>query len=712
VPIPLATNTQSYDAAGRPWPLGATVSQEGVNFSVFSFNATHVQLLLFDAEDSPQASRIIDLDRRTNHTSYYWHAYVPDICAGQLYAYRMDGLRAPEQGHRFDFEKLLLDPYAKAVSSRLYRRGAAVGSGDNEAFAMRSVVVETGKYDWEGDRPLQIPFRDTVIYELHVGGFTSHPNSGVGEGKRGTYDGLVEKIPYLKELGITAVELMPVFHFDEQDAPPGLTNYWGYCPVSFFAPYAGYSSRRSPLGCLDEFREMVKALHRAGLEVILDVVYNHTTEGGDGGPTLSFKGIDNRLYYILSEDGSCYHDYTGTGNTLNTNQPIVRRMIIDSLHYWVSEMHVDGFRFDLASVLNRDERGQPIPNAPVLWDIDSDPVLAGTKLIAEAWDAAGLYQVGSFGGQRWREWNGRFRDDVRRFLKSDPCTVLNLRHRLLGSPDLYAERHLPPEESINFVTCHDGFTLNDLVSFNHKHNRANGEDNRDGMDSNDSWNCGVEGATADASVEQLRARQIRNALTLTLVAVGVPLLLMGDEVRRTQQGNNNAYCQKNEISWFDWDLCRKHSDLHRFVQLLIRLRLHFARAAAMDLSLSELLERARIEWHGVRLGQPDLNVDSHSLATMAQVETGDALYVMLSAYWEPLTFSVPSPPAGIDPWYRVIDSSCKPPEDFVEEWIKPVNASTYVVQPRSVALLIASSRSERSDRVMPPYPLEQLSTFA
>ncbi len=403
---------------------------------------------------------------------------------------------------------------------------------------------------------------------MHVGGFTRHPNSGVAEQKRGTFLGLVEKIPYLKQLGITAVELLPVFQFDPQDCPPGKVNYWGYSPVSFFAPHHAYCSRRDPLAAVDEFRDMVKALHRADIEVILDVVFNHTAEGDHRGPTLCFRGFDNTAYYILEQDPSRYANYSGTGNTLNANHPAVRRMILDSLRYWVEVMHVDGFRFDLASILARDESGQPIPNPPVLWDIESDPVLASSKLIAEAWDAAGLYQVGSFIGDSWKEWNGRFRDDVRGFVRGDLGLARRVADRLVGSPDIYGYEKREAEQSVNFVTCHDGFTLNDLVSYNQKHNQTNGEYNRDGADENRSWNCGFEGPTDNIAVESLRNRQIKNFLTITLVSLGVPMVPMGDEVRRTQRGNNNAYCQDDETSWFDWTLVEKQADLLRCVTLL------------------------------------------------------------------------------------------------------------------------------------------------
>jgi len=449
---------------------------------------------------------------------------------------------------------------------------------------------------------------------MHVRGFTCHPNSGVAEEKRGTFAGVVEKIPYLKELGVTAVELMPVFQFDPQDAPAGQLNYWGYAPVSFFAPHQAYSSRTDPLGPLDEFRDMVKALHRAGIEVILDVVFNHTAEGNQDGPTLSFRGLDNLTYYILEQDGSRYANYSGTGNTLNANHPIVRRMILDSLRYWVKEMHVDGFRFDLAAILERDESGQLMSSPPVLWDIDSDPELAGTKLIAEAWDAAGLYTVGSFIGDSWKEWNGRFRDDVRGFFRGEHNSVRNFADRLLGSPAIYSHEEREAEQSVNFVTCHDGFTLNDLVSYDHKHNEANGENNGDGSNDNRSWNCGVEGPTDNADVEKLRNRQIKNFLTVTVFSAGMPMLLMGDEVRRTQFGNNNAYCQDNETSWLNWTFRAKHADIHRFVTLLNARRvLRDLEPELQRLTLNQLLRSVNLTWHGVKLNQPDWGESSQAL---------------------------------------------------------------------------------------------------
>src|SRR6202045_4915457 len=594
---------KDVESCGRSSPLGATVLPLGVNFSVFSRNASGVELLLFNREDQIQPERMITMDPAPNRTSHYWHVFVPDVRPGQLYAYRVDGPFDPASGMRFDASKVLLDPYGRGVVvPRNYSRDAARLEGDNASTAMKSVVVDPRTYDWEGDAALHRPASRTIIYEMHVAGFTRHPNSGVSERTRGTYAGLIEKIPYLQRLGITAVELMPVFQFDALDAPPGLVNYWGYAPVSFFAPHQGYSSLRDPLGPVDEFRDMVKALHRAGIEVILDVVFNHTAEGDHNGPTISFRGLDNNTYYVLESDRSRYANYSGTGNTLNANHPIVRRMIVDSLRYWVQEMHVDGFRFDLASILARNSSGQPMRNPPVLWDIESDPVLAGTKMIAEAWDAGGLYQVGSFVGDSWKEWNGRFRDDLRSFFRGDEGSVARVADRLLGSPEIYGYKEREAEESINFVTCHDGFTLNDLVSYNLKHNEANGEENRDGANDNRSWNCGVEGPTDDPAVENLRNRQIKNFLTCTMLSLGMPMMLMGDEVRRSQQGNNNANCQDNETSWFDWTLISKHADVHRFVKLLIARRLlRDVQPEYQRESLNQFLRESKKAWHGVKL---------------------------------------------------------------------------------------------------------------
>jgi len=670
------------------------VYPEGVNFSVYSKNSTAIELLLFDDVDDARPARVIALDSKQNHTYHYWHVFVSGLKPGQVYAYRAHGPYQPDQGLRFDGDKVLLDPYGRGVAlPKNYNRTAAAQPGDNAGTAMKSVVADPSVYDWEGDTPLHRPPRRTVIYEMHVRGFTRHPSSGVAPEKRGTYAGLIEKIPYLQELGITAVELLPVFQFDEQDAPGDLPNYWGYSPVSYFAPHCQYSSRQDPLGPLDEFRDMVKAMHRAGIEVILDVVYNHTAEGNHAGPTLCYRGLENDAYYILEADRTRYANYTGCGNTLDASHPIVRRLILDSLRYWVTEMHVDGFRFDLASILTRDEYGNPLPNPPILWDIESDPALAGTKLIAEAWDAAGLYQVGSFIGDYWREWNGRFRDDVRSFVKGDRDTVSKLASRLLASPDIFAHEEREPEQSINFVACHDGFTLNDVVSYNHKHNEANGEGNRDGADDNRSWNHGVEGPSDDPAVEELRGRQVKNFFAITLLSLGVPMLLMGDEVRRTQRGNNNAYCQDNEISWFDWTLLDRYADTYRFVKNLIQLRLSFQPVdEARAISLTRFLQQAKIRWHGTKLNQPDWGSDSHSLAiTVENREATRLVHYILNAYWGPLEFELPPVPEGMGAgWRRVIDTYLPSPQDFCALAEAPlVDGTTYRAQPRSVVMLVA-----------------------
>src|SRR6266478_6017132 len=690
--IPAAA--KGAESTGRSSPLGATVLPGGVNFSVFSRNASSVELLLFNREDEIQPEGMFTIDPATNRTDHYWHVFVPNVRPGQLYGYRVDGPFDPASGMRFDASKVLLDPYGRGVVvPRNYSRGAARLEGDNDSTAMKSVVVDSGSYDWEGDTPLQRPASRTIIYEMHVAGFTRHPNSGVSKKTRGTYAGLIEKIPYLQKLGITAVELLPVFQFDAQDAPPGLVNYWGYSPVSFFAPHRAYSSRQDPLGPIDEFRDMVKALHRAGIEVILDVVFNHTAEGDHRGATSSFRGLDNATYYILEEDRSQYANYSGTGNTLNANNSIVRRLILDSLRYWVEVMHVDGFRFDLASILARDSSGEVVPNPPVLWDIESEPSLAGTKLIAEAWDAAGLYQVGSFVGDSWKEWNGRFRDDVRSFFRGEPGTVTRVADRLIGSPEIYAHKEREAEQSVNYVTCHDGFTLDDLVSYDVKHNDANKEDNRDGSDDNRSWNCGVEGPTEDAVIEKLRTRQVKNFLTVTLLSIGMPMILMGDEVRRTQRGNNNAYCQDNETSWFDWTLVATHADVHRFVTLLNRRRLlRDAEPEGRRLSLNQVLRKAIKAWHGVKLGQPDWGDSSHSLAVTAEARDEKLLvHLILNAYWESLEFELPR--AGDDDgdsWHRWIDTTLDSPQDIVEwETAPTVPGGTYRAGPRSVVVLFA-----------------------
>ena len=648
---------------GRADPIGATVDAAGVNFCLHSKQAESVALLLFAAPDDAEPTHLFQLDSTLNRTYDYWHIHLAGVQAGQLYGYRVDGPYDLARGLRFDSAKLLLDPYAREVANLAnYQRLQVLTPGGSAAFALKGVIVDPTAYDWEGDAPLARPYVDSVIYEMHVGGFTRNPNSGIAERRRGTYAGLVEKIPYLQQLGVKTVELMPVQQFDPQDAPCGV-NYWGYQPVAWFAPHAGYSSRQEPLGAVNEFRDMVKALHRADVEVILDVVFNHTAEGSELGPTLSWRGLDNESYYIHDpRDLAHYIDDTGCGNTINGNNPVVRRMILDCLRYWVTEMHVDGFRFDLAASLSRRWDGLPLERPPILYDIESDPVLAGTKIIAEAWDAGGLYEVSHFAGDRWGVWNGRYRDNVRRFVKGDAGMVAGLADCLVGSRNLFHEAGRNPDRSINFITAHDGFTLNDLVSYDAKHNQANGENNRDGTGDNFSWNCGVEGPTGDAAIESLRRRQIKNFLTLLFFSEGRPMLRMGDEVCHTQQGNNNAYCQDNELSWFNWDDVAHHADMLRFTRELIAF--HQRSSLFRGQAFWGDPGGVRIIWHGVELNQPEWGDDSHSLAfELMAPDGGDHVYLALNAFWEPLDFALP-PLANGGQWRRLIDASLDSPEDF------------------------------------------------
>lgn len=680
--------------AGNSHPLGATVKPDGVNFCVYSQHATGIDLLLYETPNAPYPEQTIHLSPDTHRSFNYWHVFVYGLKAGQVYAYRASGPSRYDDGHRYDPAKVLLDPYGRSVVGQAnYDRQASCRPGENSPYALRNVVADLQTYDWEGDTPLEIPYSRTVIYEMHVGGFTRHPSSGVSPQKRGTFAGVIEKIPYLKSLGVTAVELLPIHQFDERDAPLGLSNYWGYSTIAFFAPHRSYSSCQEPTGPVDEFRDMVKALHKANIEVILDVVFNHTAEGDHRGPTLSFRGLDNRTYYIPDDENPAhYANYSGCGNTVKADHTVVSRLIIDCLRYWVSEMHVDGFRFDLASVMARDKKGRPQDDPPILWAIESDPVLARTKLIAEAWDAAGLYQVGSFIGDRFAEWNGPFRDDVRRFVKGDNDTVPLLAARILGSPDIFVDDpNRETNRSINFITCHDGFTLNDVVSYNTKHNEANGEHNRDGSNANFSWNCGAEGDTDDLAIQALRTRQIKNLITILLVSQGTPMLLMGDEARRTQHGNNNAYCQSNPLSWLNWDDIDTHQEIWRFTQRTVDLiqNLQLFQQTRWLKVTESYVSVPHIIWHGVQLYEPDWSSHSHSLAfTLHDPIVEEELHVMLNAYWQPLDFELPQPHPHSH-WYRIINTAHSTPQDIVDGTTEPVAGNTYQVTERSCVVLMA-----------------------
>jgi isoamylase len=653
--------------SGLSFPQGATTLAGGVNFAVFSKYADAVQLLLFDGPNDPVPSRVIDLDSVTNRTGYYWHLFLPGLKHGQVYAWRVHGPDRPDLGHRFDGDKALLDPFGTAVTGLdIYDRQAATRPGDNTAQALRSVVVDPGRFDWEGDHPLPKPRGREVVYEMHVAAFTAHPSSGLDKSLRGTYAGVAEKIDYLKDLGVTTVELLPVHHFDPQDAPTGLKNYWGYSPVSWFAPHAEFSTDTSPTGPVDEFRAMVKALHKAGIRVVLDVVYNHTAEGGDGGPCLSWRGFGNNAYYLLAEDRARYLDFTGCGNTINANHSIVRRMILASLRYWVRHMHVDGFRFDLAAALCRGEEGQPLKNAPVLWGIESDPVLAGTSLVAEPWDIGGLHLTGSFPGHGFAQWNDRYRDTARRFWRGDEGVIEDLMARIVGSPDLFSGPEQRPFDSVNFAVCHDGFCLRDLVSYEHKHNTANNEKNRDGSDNNLSWNCGHEGETTDTAIQGLRDRQARNFFTLMMLSHGTPLILMGDEAGHTRRGNNNPWCQDNDFNWLDWNDDPHRQGLRRFVKELIAFTGELA--ILQDNRFWTATDGANvgeITWHGATAGQPDWSPSSRVLAyTLAARSGGTTVHVMLNAGADDVECDVPSTEPG-NPWLQVIDTAADAGSDIV-----------------------------------------------
>ncbi|HRK32867.1 MAG TPA: glycogen debranching protein GlgX, partial [Tepidisphaeraceae bacterium] len=643
---------------GRPDLLGAQIDRDGVNFCVYSRHANVVELLLFDRPDAAEPSCTIILNPEHHRTDSYWHAWVQGVGHGQIYAYRCHGPYAPDHGHRFDAAKILIDPYSRAVHTPPgYDRNALKQPGGPIDIAMKSAVLDPTRYDWEGDKPVRCPPGKTIVYEMHVRGFTAHESSGLEPARRGTYAGLIDKIDYLKDLGITTVELLPVHQFDVQETPSKLTNYWGYTTVSFFSPHAQFSIARDPLAAADEFRDMIKALHRAGIEVILDVVYNHTAEGNETGPTFCYRGFENTAYYILEKDRSKYSNFTGCGNTINASHSVVRRMVLDSLRYWVQHMHVDGFRFDLAPIFARDHKGRVMKDPPIVWEMATDPALAGVKLIAEPWDCAGLNQVGHFGGHRWSEWNDHFRNDVRKFVRGDGGAIRGLASRILGSPDLFERDGRCAENSINYVTCHDGFTLNDLYSYGSKHNEANLEDNRDGTEDNLGTNCGAEGPTEDASVNALRDRLCKNAMAILMVSLGTPMINMGDEVRRTQNGNNNGYCQDNELSWFDWRLVEQNRVFHEFVKSLIRLRLESSPVVREHRTLAERLRHAKIRWHSTKLRQADWADHSRCVSVTITTAGGDEVYHLIfngSEY--DLDFDTPRPPKPRNAWLRLLDT--------------------------------------------------------
>ena len=691
--------------AGYPLPIGGTHQQgDGVNFVLFSRNATRVRLEFYKDPDDSSPARIIDLDPKCHRTGDVWHIWVRGVNAGQLYGYRIEGPYQPEEGHRFNPQKLLLDPYARAIagvknwdfsaargydsSSRL--TDLSMSAVDNAGTTPKCIYTRD-HFDWEMDSPPKHSASDTVIYETHVRGFTIH-NSSKAECP-GTFAGLIEKIPYLRDLGVTAIELMPVLEFNENESQllnpmtgERLKNYWGYNPVAYFAPKQSYSFDGSQWRQTTEFREMVKAFHSAGIEVILDIVLNHTAENNELGPTICLRGIENSIFYMLQENQRRYYkDFTGVGNTLNANHPVVREFVTSVLRYWVMNMHVDGFRFDLASVLGRDVHGNILREAPLLEGIAEDPILRDVKIIAEAWDAGGAYQVGDFSSTRWTEWNGRFRDDVRRFWAGDAGMIGSFALRICGSSDLYQSSGKGPARSLNFVTCHDGFTLNDLVSFKQKHNEENGEFNRDGANDNNSDNCGVEGPSEDPGVEGMRSRLIKNFLLTLFISRGIPMLLGGDEFRRTQRGNNNAYCQDNEVSWFDWSLLEKHKEIHRFTRGMIAFR-----RAHPVLRREEFYTDAEIKWFAPNSATPDWGDQRQkSFACLILGETEPDLFLVFNSGTSPIDFFIPALPPGTV-WRLAVDTSREAPDDLFEPGKEPViqGQNGFRLEPRSSAILL------------------------
>jgi glycogen operon protein len=678
---------------GSRFPPGPTPSPDGVNFCVFSRHATRVELLLYAATDSSEPFQVITLTPERNRTFFFWHVFVEGLPPRMCYTWRTDGPTDTQHtGRCFNARKELLDPRARAVTDAVWDRRRATDPQDAGRASLRAVVTEpTQPRDPIAARGLD----GAIIYELHIGGFTRHPASGVKH--PGTFAGLIEKIPYLRELGVTHVELLPVMAFDEQDVPApvaarGLSNYWGYSTHSFYSPHPGYCIDPTQAG--REFRALTDALHEAGIGVLLDVVFNHTAEGGMQGPMINFKGLANEIFYHLdAADRRRYRDYTGCGNTVNCNHPLVSAFIVQCLEYWVEHMGVDGFRFDLASVFARDQRGELMADPPVPWAIESSRILSRVPLIAEAWDAAGLYQVGAFPGMAWAEWNGRYRDVMRRFIRGDPGLVGEVATRIAGSADLYAEGRLPGN-SINFITCHDGFTLHDLVSYNAKHNQANGEDNRDGSNDNASWNCGAEGATSDPAVLALRARQARNHLAILMLSRGVPMLLAGDEVLRSQAGNNNAWCQDNALSWFDWELVESNRDMLHFVRGLIALRRRHASLTANRFFDGKLVPGrglADISWHGARLDELPWHQGNGRFLRFTVAGLSDDeedLHVILNMSEQAVDAPLPSIPGKC--WHLALDTSRPPPGDIsVPGGQKPHGETSYWANARSVVVLEA-----------------------
>jgi isoamylase/glycogen operon protein len=667
---------------GKPFPFGATPQKDGINFAISAKEAAQLTLCLFEEGNLSTPFKEFPLDPAQYKTGDVWHTFIEGASTPLVYAYRSFPIANPEEQH------LLLDPYAKAVATG---KEWGIQPGQKDApYRPLGKVIESDGFDWEGDHPPKIATQDLIIYEMHVRGFTRHSSSGVEH--PGTYLGLIEKIPHLLELGVNAVEIMPIHEFNENEAMQSnpvtkqrLCNYFGYSTVNFFSPMNRYASETANDQTVREFKTMVKELHKNGIEVILDVVFNHTFEGNEKGPTLSFRGLNSHAYYMIDAQGN-YLNFSGCGNTLNCNNPLTRELIIDALRYWVTEMHVDGFRFDLASILTRAENGAPLGNAPVVEAISQDPILSNTKLIAEAWDAGGLYQVGGFtvGSPRWSEWNGKYRDIVRRFIKGTADHKTAFATAICGSQDLYGYGRAP-YCSVNFVTAHDGFSLADLVTYDAKHNEANGEENRDGFDHNESWNCGFEGHSSNKKIVALREKQIRNFHLALMVSQGVPMLLMGDEYAHSRDGNNNTWCQDNELNWFLWGRIEARQEFYRYYRSLIEFRKKYA-LLRRDAFLSD----KDISWHGLSPLNPEWEHDNRFIAfTLNLPDKGPDLYVAFNACHVPHTIHIPQPREGTV-WHWIVNTNNLPPDDFFdEEHPRLLEAATFRISAYSAIMLQA-----------------------
>jgi len=677
---------------GSAWPLGSSITPNGVNFSIAAPHATNVELLIFQYENDDYPIERISLDQK-NKSGDYWHVELEGLTEGTLYGYKVWNDKRKGEGG-----PLVLDPCARAITGwERYRRNQKDNLRKGYNHFLKGVVTDRDYFDFKSHPRPKYRWNKTIIYELHVGGFTKNPDSNISNSKKGTFIGLIKKIPYLKSIGITSIELLPVFAFDSYDSPEGLQNYWGYSPINWFTPHQGFVDGQNPLEARKQFKQLVEVCHDNEIEVLIDVVYNHTTEGNQDGPSISWKNFGPKTYYHQDEDEN-YQDVSGCGNSIAANRPLVRKLILESLRCWAIELGVDGFRFDLGIALSRGENLIPLKEPPLFEEIEADPELSDVKLISEPWDCGGLYKLGDFPANKFRTWNGHFRDDIRRFWKGEKSTIWPLKDRLVGNKSLYNDNNLANIFSINFITSHDGFTLKDLVSFNKKHNLANGENNRDGENHNNSFNYGIEGPTTNKEINNLRQRQQRNLLSSLLLSPGIPMLLMGDEVGRSQGGNNNTWCQDNPLGWMTWDHKNCDQDLKEFVIKLISLRKQLPEFFSPDYVYDSHKDSNKfktsdfwIQWHGIKVNKPDWSDWSHTLGySINKKDEGSAIWLGFNAYKEAMLFELPKP---ISPWKKYIDTSFLKNKNISK---KPLaNQSNIQIESNSFVLMVANEYSKK-----------------